>query len=561
MHLRDQQKSTFRISSRTGSSFLVFHRGWLRIEARLFSGREWDSLCNLYDIGTVCAARDAHLSVGIVEKQVHLLKMGYAALDRANVDNLSRQELLALAVTARNTTALSGCSWTPTAVITGRDDDFSSRLMNIPSISSTSSSVHLSLHTLHSHLSEILRLRADFAFWDSDNTIALALSRPLRSGAKNTFQPLDAAHVWDARQKIWQNGLRLLCETGRSSIVERGSRINKVPTLWIRPRKMLIDQNAIADVSSDPGSTQPTASIPKASSSSSSQSLIPSAVPRDSSVSLSFMPTSSQLDSGSSQSLIPSAVPLDLSVSPSLMPSTSQLDSVASQSLIPQPPNQPAVDSAQRSQVLPYRRYNIRSMNRYATTVQDEIVGDCYCVGGIMASAVELLGDTDECHPLTFSLGAVTRKPQPDSMDSETASLFDTHGSFDLSKIPLRIAIKIDKARQALRGEVQGLLIPDKHGVSSARIVPMSDIQFSALEKLRCTVVTKIKAGDSYKSRLCLRGDMQSLVNAAFCSAPTANRDYIKIAISAFINHEDFCFRATDVSRDFAQADYLRKKG
>ena len=96
-------------------------------------------------------------------------------------------------------------------------------------------------------LPNMLDLRANFAIWDENRTIELALKRPVRAGATRTYKPLDQVQVWEANLKIWQNGFRLVAETGSSLVVERGRRIINVPTLWIRPMGALLDQDIIAN--------------------------------------------------------------------------------------------------------------------------------------------------------------------------------------------------------------------------------------------------------------------------------------------------------------------------
>ena len=125
---------------------------------------------------------------------------------------------------------------------------------------------------------------------------------------------------------------------------------------------------------------------------------------------------------------------------------------------------------------------------------------------------------------------------------------------------PPRIAVKIKAARVSLREEITGLLATDKHGVPISRIVSMEDAAFRKVKKLRTAVVTKVKAGGEFKSRVCLRGDLQSLINASFCSAPTTSRNFLKISMLLFVDHPQFIMTMADISRAFAQADYLHPK-
>ena len=128
----------------------------------------------------------------------------------------------------------------PATIVTG-GNDFLTRLLNTPSIPAGTSPQASALREGQMSLSNLLKLRANFTLWGANHTIELALKRPLRSGATCTYKPLDQVQVWDAKLKIWQNGVRLMTETGPNSVVERGHRVIRVPALWIRPMKALLD--------------------------------------------------------------------------------------------------------------------------------------------------------------------------------------------------------------------------------------------------------------------------------------------------------------------------------
>ena len=76
---------------------------------------------------------------------------------------------------------------------------------------------------------------------------------------------------------------------------------------------------------------------------------------------------------------------------------------------------------------------------------------------------------------------------------------------------------------------------------------------------MHTTVARKIKLQKKYKSRLCLRGDQQSLINSGYASAPTASRDFLRWIIILTVNNADFKFGMVDISRAFLQSSYLRQ--
>ena len=187
-----------------------------------FSGPDWDALCGVHDVVRSAAARDAHFQVGLVGRQVHLLKLGFSALSRPNTRKLPRQDLTAMACIARNTTPLSGCPYSPSLLVSGRED-FLSRLVSvaIPSKSATSN-VDQSAQNMRGNLDKIIQLRGEFARWGDQCLVKTALNRNLRIGSSYSYQPMDAAQEWNAKDKIWNGRYRILTGTGRSAIVERG---------------------------------------------------------------------------------------------------------------------------------------------------------------------------------------------------------------------------------------------------------------------------------------------------------------------------------------------------
>ena len=70
-------------------------------------------------------------------------------------------------------------------------------------------------------------------------------------------------------------------------------------------------------------------------------------------------------------------------------------------------------------------------------------------------------------------------------------------------------------------------------------------------------MLVKIKAGEKYKARMCLRGDQEPLARTSFSSAPTASRDLLKIAISSFANDKRFECLMVDISQAFVQRDSI----
>ena len=154
---------------------------------------------------------------------------------------------------------------------------------------------------------------------------------------------------------------------------------------------------------------------------------------------------------------------------------------------------------------------------------------------------------------------SLTKEVPAESFDGEKlrTDLIAQHGLIDLSRIPPKVTISDARDREALRLEISGILQNDSKGVPIGRVVNLSGSSYKGVGKLHTTIVTKVKPGKGSKCRLCIRGDQQSLANAAFTSAPTASMEYLRILVSLFCNEPQFAFIMADISRAFTQADYF----
>ena len=85
---------------------------------------------------------------------------------------------------------------------------------------------------------------------------------------------------------------------------------------------------------------------------------------------------------------------------------------------------------------------------------------------------------------------------------------------FDLSRLTPRVYQTLLPARNAIRTEVFGLLCAQK-GQSALEIVDSRDAKYRRVGKIRMTLLVKLKAGRKYKARLCIRGDLESLIKSS----------------------------------------------
>ena len=144
----------------------------------------------------------------------------------------------------QKTRPLSGSEMSPLLLATGRGDSFL-RVPNAAVETNAEMSEEDPLHQRLRRMKLLIDLRSRFLQRDASNTIKLALSKTLRKNAQCSYQHNDAIQYWNPRTKLWEGGYRVIVETGRNAIIERGRRIIKVPTPWIRPRVTLTEMEQL----------------------------------------------------------------------------------------------------------------------------------------------------------------------------------------------------------------------------------------------------------------------------------------------------------------------------
>ena len=158
--------------------------------------------------------------------------------------------------------------------------------------------------------------------------------------------------------------------------------------------------------------------------------------------------------------------------------------------------------------------------------------------------------------PLDAQNSAVS---SPDSEQSpiNPSLLFGEFRPFDSGRIPPRISLRVAAARQAIRDELMGLLAVDKGGIPIAKLRRVQDETVKKLYKIHTAMVVKLSLKRGFKSRLCLLGDQQNLDHSAFASAPTDARDFMRWLITFLQGDSDRKLGPVDISKAFAQSDYL----
>ena len=135
----------------------------------------------------------------------------------------------------------------------------------------------------------------------------------------------------------------------------------------------------------------------------------------------------------------------------------------------------------------------------------------------------------------------------------------DILDGFDPSRIPPRVAFKLAPARLAIEREITDLLQPKAHEPPAMIEIDLRDSRYSAVPRVRSTLVAKRKGIDSYKGRLCVRGDTVPLQTTALVSSPTVHRCAVKL-VCAIASQMSWAIHAIDVSQAFLQSSNLNPK-
>ena len=100
----------------------------------------------------------------------------------------------------------------------------------------------------------------------------------------------------------------------------------------------------------------------------------------------------------------------------------------------------------------------------------------------------------------------------------------------------------------------------DTRNIPIGRLVNCKGKLYGGMARIHTTTVCKIKPNKGFKVRMCLRGDMQQGSRVHFAPAPTVGRDFIKLFVSLFVLHPSWRKCAVDITKAFAQSDYLAKE-
>ena len=150
-----------------------------------------------------------------------------------------------------------------------------------------------------------------------------------------------------------------------------------------------------------------------------------------------------------------------------------------------------------------------------------DLIGRTFCMDATIESQNERIDSSllkslseSRTRPILVTNHHKTTTPPDAYTDDEV-----TH-RFDPSRLPPRVAFRIDAARKAVETETTDLL-DTKPGSAPAMLeISLHDSRFRHLPRVQSAMIAKRKAANRYKGRLCVRGDMAPLLGVGFISPP-----------------------------------------
>ena len=159
----------------------------------------WQSIFHTFDVELILApTRSAH-QIGLAERHVRIIKMSYNALWRANTENSTTQQILALSCIAKNSTPLSGSNMSPNRLTIGKDDLMQRYAHVQPPIRwGTESSLGAQQYR---RLTSLVNLRSDMLRWGAQFVTRVALTKSLRKGANQVLKINQPVQVWSSLKR------------------------------------------------------------------------------------------------------------------------------------------------------------------------------------------------------------------------------------------------------------------------------------------------------------------------------------------------------------------------
>ena len=527
-----------------------------------FTGHEWENLSHVFGWQYIKAPTRASHQNGLAERSVRSLKAAIQSIALNDGHANLTQEVITLAVIAKNHAPHAVTGLPPAFAMTGRCDITSGASTCIWEHDPLS---HDSLIPQVNSLRKILDARNAILRADSENAIKLCLSHNLPDG-QGTFFPIGSS-VQIAIDKQWIGTFRVIAHSAGNLLIERGNKILKWPRC--KTRLVNLENNDQMD----------NIHLPRRRNLKDGWRM--REIPDDSEV-IDRELTDEELE-------IPDSIDVtdqpineeelqrefkELEDSKDIK-NLEELEHATDMDSTPSHKSRPVMlmledswdigmtnDSLGPGHVWPEQSYVCHgaiTCEDYAATPTDSLLDRTFCTyyrmdslpgqGNIfMENAKRLLN-----HP------SLPTKPRQTCVKKEEYNDDDVMQHFDPSRIPPRIAFKLIPAREAIEKEINDL-IHAKPGEPPAMVeVALNDPRFRNVPRVQSTLVVKRKSVNQYKGRLCVRGDTIPLNTTAFISSPTVHRSGVKV-ICAIAAQMLWTIHSIDISQAFLQSSNLNHK-
>ena len=153
----------------------------LRGNATYYKGKEWESVCEAFDMCLILAPTQAHHHIGMAERNASLIKQSFVALSRCNPGNWRKEALTSLSCMAKNPIPLSGAKIAPITLVAGRPS-LSETLLNRSPNDQILPGNGVDQNLMQ--LAKLQELRAEFARWGANQMTRMATNRVCRKGSR-----------------------------------------------------------------------------------------------------------------------------------------------------------------------------------------------------------------------------------------------------------------------------------------------------------------------------------------------------------------------------------------
>ena len=477
-----------------------------------FTGNAWNSLSNIFGWQDVRAPAGAAYQNGLCERSVRQIKIAVRTIMVAERSTKPTQLILTWATIAKNHVPHATTGIPPAYAMTGRCDILAGYGSTAWQPDRNSDSLMLGQTN---PLVQIMQARNAIMTADANNRIDRCIDRNLRDRAQEPF--IIGQTVQLAIGKAWVGSWRVVAVTTGNIIVEKGMKLVK----WPKCKARIIHDDTLEPFDS--------VLIPEG------HEEIPAVL------------------SDSSEKAIESDIDLPSDIEPELDVEDENMDSKTARS------------SRDIGVVIPKHQASRRTYATHESLIcavcpiscPSDLIDRAFCMDAAMENQnewMEVVGSKSPVGAETIAIW-VTNPSNATTLPDAYTDDEVTH-RFDPSRLPPRVAFRIDAARKAIETEITDLLAT-KPGTTPAMLeISLNDSRFRHLPRVQSTMIVKRKAVNHYKGSLCVRGDMIPLLDVGFISSPTVHRCGVKLLLSIATQCQ-WKIHSVDVSQAFLQSESL----